>query len=200
MDARTGYAAGGFAVGAAVVAVACAVTLSNTAALADTPGAKVGVEVVHVAAPSQSGTPTPHASAPVVVDPGIAAPPATAEVVPAPEPRDVVVAAPAPTAAASSPAAPPAEAIVTSPSRQEIESEALQTGSFDRLRAWAAANGWPQQRVDRWIENLQARLVKADDAVRTHIGSQKTSDMSEHESGHSSGSKRAQSPQPPRGD
>ncbi|MEU1970091.1 hypothetical protein ABZ477_00365 [Microbacterium sp. NPDC019599] len=208
MDARAGFAAGGFAVGAAVVAVACAVTLSNSTALVDVPGAAAGVDVVRVTPSAVGVTPTPRTTAPAVAAPEISAPAPTAEIVPAPEPRDVAEPAPvAPPAeqpsteqpaeaAAPAAPAPPVEPDLT---RREIEEQAVQSGSFDRLRAWAIANGWSSGRIDRWIDFIEAkRLEQAMSDLTTDR--LKTPAHAGDESGRSSGSKRAQSPQPPRGD
>jgi hypothetical protein len=110
MDARTGFAAGGFIVGATVVAVACAVTLSSSAALADVPGTLAGLGTVRISPSGAHATPSPRASAPVAVAPEISAPATSepAEVVPAPEPHDVSAAVES--QAASAPAAPAAVA------------------------------------------------------------------------------------------
>ena len=190
MDARTGFATGGFIVGATVVAVACAATLSNNAALADVPGKAAGLDVVRVSPSAAVATPTPRATASSepVAAPEISAPaaPVAAEVVPAPEPEDVPAPAPVavepPAVAPSTPAAAPV-------SKEEIQEEALRTGSWERLRAWANTHGWSSQRVEHWIARLQANNTQTPANAGNGTGRD-----------YSFGSKRNQSPQPPQGD
>lgn len=195
MDGRTGFALGGFVVGAAVVAVASAVTLSSGVALADTPGTAVGVDVVRVSPRTGTATPAPTASTQTVA-PEISSPAPTAEVVPAPAPLDVA-AAPAQDRPAAQPSAP--VAVDQEASRRAVEDEALRTGSWDRLRAWAAAHGWSADRVDQWIRGIEARISR-DQVTQQSPDRLKTPAHAGDEAGKSSGSKRAQSPQPPRGD
>ncbi|WP_243073534.1 hypothetical protein [Microbacterium sp. SS28] len=194
MDGRAGFAAGGFIVGAAVVAVACAVTLSNSAALADVPGAAVGIDAVHVTPRYAAATPTPQASTPAVIAPEIPGPTASAEVVQAPEPR--VITPPAASAPVTQPApAPPAVTDDSSLSQREIEQDAVRTRSWDRLRAWALANGWATPRVDRWIARLEDQTTRERGSILPRTPADAGDDA-----GRWSGSKRAQSPQPPHGD
>lgn len=211
MDARTGFAAGGFIVGATAVAVACAVTLTNSAALADAPGRSAGLDVVRISPSSAQVSPTPRASAPPVSTPEISAPAPSpsAELVPAPEPHDVS----APPASGSAPAAPAMPAVPAAPapgapaqpdylglSKSEIQDEALRTGSWDRLRAWAAAHGWSQERIEHWISVLQGKTSANKDSVRQTYVTQTPANAGTETGRSSSGSKKAQSPQPPRGD
>jgi len=209
MDARTGFAAGGFIVGATFVAVACAVTLSNSAALADAPGVAAGLATIRVSPSSAGTTATPRASAPAVTTPenSAPAPSAAAEVVPAPEPRDVSAAVEAPAVpAAEAPAAPvapaPAAPDYLTLSKDQIQDEAVRSGSWDQLRAWAVAQGWTEQRIGHWIEMLQGNALS--DAGRGSLADSahnKTPANAGHESGrYWSGVNKTQSPKPPRGD
>jgi hypothetical protein len=214
MDARTGFAAGGFIVGATAVAVACVVTLTNSTALADVPGRSAGLDVVRVSPSGAQVSPTPRASGPAASAPDISAPAPSpsAELVPAPEPRDVS-APPASTSAPAAPAAPKAPAVPAAPapaapvqpdylglSKSEIQDEALRTGSWDRLRAWAAADGWSQERIEHWISVLQGKTSVNKDSARQTYLTQTPADAGTETGRSPSGSKRAQSPQPPRGD
>lgn len=160
MDGRAAFAAGGFLTGAAAVAVACAVTLSNASALADVPGAAADVDVVRVVRASPAAS-APAPLAPLASD--VAAPVAppvgpTAEVVPAPEPEDVAAAqSPAQQVSpAQRPASPPAIGL----SEQQVVDDAMRTGSWDRLQSWGEQRGWTQERIDRWIAQLQQRFLK----------------------------------------
>ena len=160
LDGRAAFAAGGFLTGAAAVAVACAVTLSNASALADVPGAAADVDVVRVIraspAASASAPPVPTVSpgaAPVTTPVG-----PTAEIVPAPEPEDV--------AAAQSPGqqVSPAQRSASPPeiglSEQQVVDDAMRTGAWDRLQSWGEQRGWTQEKIDRWIAQLQQRFLK----------------------------------------
>ena len=174
MDGRAAFAAGGFLAGAAAVAVACAVTLSNASALADVPGAAADVDVVRVTRATPAvAAPAPSAvAAPVLpVTPIVPAPGATAEIVPAPEPEDIAAlqrpaeqVAPPP----QRPAAPPAVEL----SEQQVVGDALRTGSWESLRTWGEQRGWTQEKIDRWIAQLQQRFLSdhqgenADDAAQ----------------------------------
>jgi hypothetical protein len=211
MDARTGFAAGGFIVAAAAVAVACAVTLTNSTALADVPGMSAGVDVVRVSPSGKQASATPRASAPAVPVPETSAPlpSPSAEVVPAPEPEDVSAPPASPSAAAppATPAVPtapvpaaPAQPDYLGLSKSEIQDEALRTGSWDRLRAWATANGWSQERIEHWIATLEGKTSVNKDAVRQTYLTQAPAEAGTETGRSPSGSKRAQSPEPPRGD
>jgi len=203
VDARTGFAVGGFIVGATAVAVACAATLSNSAALADVPGASAGVGVVRVS-PAPAATPTPRDSAPALSAPDLSAPApsGSAEVVPAPEPRDV--SSPAPPRPADPQAAPeapaPAQPDYFSLTKDQIQDEAVSTGSWDLLRVWAVARGWSTKRIDHWIGLLQGKTT-ADKESSIESYRTKTPANAGTESGrHWSGVKKTQSPEPPHGD
>ena len=206
MDGRTGFAAGGFIVGATAVAVACAVTLSNSAALADAPGIAAGLDVVRVSPSGATVAATPHASTAAVAAPEISAPPPSAEVVPAPEPRDVSVPAPAPLGVAPAAVAPPAPVQAQAPfdglglSEDEIQAEALRTGSWARLRAWAIAHGWPQARIEQWIAGLQPKAPVNKESTYVANLTQTPANAGTESGLSSSDSKRTQSPRPPRGD
>src|SRR6478752_6481665 len=160
LDGRAAFAAGGFLTGAAAVAVACAVTLSNASALADVPGAVADVDVVRVirASPAASASvpPVPAVSpgaAPVTTPVG-----PTAEIVPAPEPEDVA-AAQNPGHQVSPPqrpAPPPAIGL----SEQQVVDDAMRTGAWDRLQSWGEQRGWTQEKIDRWIAQLQQRFLR----------------------------------------
>lgn len=205
MDARTGFAAGGFIVGATFVAVACAVTLSNSAALADAPGVAAGLATIRVSPSSAGTTPTPRASAPGAgaAENSVPAPSTSAEVVPAPEPRDVSAPAAPAAEVPGAPVAPaPAAPDYLGFSKEQIQDEAVRSGSWDRLRAWAVAQGWAEQRIEHWIEMLQGKAV-AGSGTESLIGSaqNKTPANAGHESGrYWSGVNKTQSPKPPRGD
>ena len=198
MDGRAVFAFGGFLVGATVVAVASAVTLSSSVALADAPGTAVGVDVVRVTPRTPSATPAARVATQTLA-PEIPPTVPTAEVVPAPAPLDVAAHAPAAGAGGSVPSS--ASAVVDQhASKREVEEEALRTGSWDRLRGWAAANGWSADRVDQWISVLEARISRQQPTEKQSTERTKTLANASDETGESSGSKRAQSPQPPRGD
>jgi len=152
VDARTGLVIGGMTAVAASVAVVCAVAMTNTAALKDTPATTVAAARILVPAassPSATPSPSPVEPAPVVT-------PNEAEVVEAPDPTEVVPSVPGdstpPPAAAAAPPAPAAEKSVGDVDAA-IEA-ARATGTWDSLRAWAAARGWSTGRIDALIERL----------------------------------------------
>lgn len=190
MDGRAGFAVGGFIAGAAAVAVACAVTMSNSAALADVPGAALGVGAVHL---TPSSTPTTAPTPIVKIAPAIPAPAPSAEVVPAPEPQDV----------AAPPAAPATQA-PDEPTEDDVASDALKSGSWDRLREWAAERGWSEEEISSWVEHLKERIAQNDGSGfgtnRTQTPARNAGSPSDTDNSSWTGWKRDQSPQPPRGD
>ncbi|MFD4958642.1 hypothetical protein [Microbacterium sp. NPDC058389] len=168
MDARTGLVIGGMTAVAASVAVVCAVAMTNTAALKDSPATTVATSRILVPAassPTTTPTPTPTVTAPPVTpneaevvdapDPTEVEPPASNTYTPplAPEPQ-VAPEEPAPAAAAPAAAAPAAPADVDA----AIDA-ARAAGTWDSLRAWAEGRGWPTGRIDALIERLERAVT-----------------------------------------
>lgn len=157
MDARTGLVVGGMTAVAASVAVVCAVAMTNTAALKDSPATTVASSRILVPASSStpSATPTPTLTqAPAVPD--------EAEVVEAPAPTEVEP--PASTADNPPRTPPPAAQPQAGAPAGDVESAieaARVAGTWDSLRAWAAANGWSDGRIDSLIKRLE-RAAEAD--------------------------------------
>jgi hypothetical protein len=156
VDGRARLAAGGIAAVAVSVAVVSGVALSNSAALADTAGAPVGLQAVVV--PSSSVTP-----APVPAPTGATAPDA-AQVVPAPDPQTVVEQAPAPApveteqaAPAPAPAPQPAAPAASPQEQQAIADDACASGRWDRAEGWARSHGWSSKDTEAWIAQLKER-------------------------------------------
>lgn len=169
MESRTRLAISGMATVAASVAVICVVALTNSQALTDSAGAPIGAAPVVVpasgapaagdageAAPAVTPTPTtqPSPSAeprePAATDP---VPPQTspAEIVPAQEAQDVTPTRPAsPSSRPAEPAAPSTE--------EEAIAEAVASGSWERVRAWAEGKGWPVDRIDAFIARLEREM------------------------------------------
>ena len=104
MDARARFAAGGFFVGAAVVAVLSAVAMSNAAAIAEVPGASTGLPAIRVAGSAVSPLVLAAATQPAAIVLPVPVP--TTETVPAPEPA-VVPSVVSSTPETAAPAAPP---------------------------------------------------------------------------------------------
>lgn len=177
MEERTSLIVGGVATLVASAVVICAVALSNTAALAESPGETTGVGISIVplattadavtdqvielvdgasgaandeapAAPDAGSVPTPEPVAPPVESPSTpVAPPVVVK--PAPE----VVPAPAPLDVAPAPTAQEAlDAIIDA-------AEADITG--DSVRRWAASQGWPEAKIESWIARLDERRESA---------------------------------------
>lgn len=144
-----GLVVGGMATVAASVAVVCAVALTNSVALADSPGSTVASARVLVPA---SASPSPERVARAVE---VTAQP---EVVEAPAPivvddtsagDDTAAATPAP----PSPAAPAAP--VTPPNANAAVEASKKAGTWDAVIAWARAQGWSQERIDEWVTRLE---------------------------------------------
>ena len=149
MESRTRFAIGGMSTVVVSVAVVCAVALTNSVALADSAGVPVKASPVVVPSPSPSTSrdvarplasdTTRVAAATVIPD---------AEMVPAPAPIAVK-------ATAASDASRPTSAAALA--------DAQASGSWEPVRLWANANGWPQGRIDAWIQRLESgRLAEVD--------------------------------------
>lgn len=159
MDARTGLVIGGMTAVAASVAVVCAVAMTNTAALKDSPATTVAASRILVPAassPSATPTPTPEVPTPAVT-------PTQAEVVEAPDPTEVEPSVPSAAAPpqTSTVAAPPAPDAGKTPADVDAAIEAARaTGTWDSLRAWAAAHGWTTGRIDALVERLMREAAR----------------------------------------
>ena len=151
VESRTRLAIGGMATVAASVAVVCVVAMTSNAAMADVTGAPTGSRPVVLPSAPVPSVPAPSASA---VPPAAQAPaPVEPETVPAPEPYDVT-APPSSSVAADDPSA---------ATEEQLLAEALATGTWDGVRAWAVERGWDSARVDAWIAKLQVRLAERGD-------------------------------------
>ena len=148
MESRTRFAIGGMSTVVVSVAVVCAVALTNSVALADSAGVPVKASPVVVPSPTASSEVAP---APIPETPRV--PDATvipdAETVPAPAPIAVTTAEPSDTA--------------TQPTSAVALAEAEASGSWEPVRLWANANGWPQGRIDAWVERLEKKSAAAAD-------------------------------------
>jgi hypothetical protein len=204
VESRTRLTLGGMATVAASVAVVCAVAMTTSAALADSPGATVGAPVRVPASTataaassdvpaSEVGTPAPESTA------APQTPVTEPETVPAPEPEDVAVTIQTPD---------PGE--VSAATEDRFVEAAEVTGAWDEAYAWAEERGWPQARIDAWIARLDSKLTekRANDAgsfrlvevsdADSRIEPAKAEKASGRDrSGSTSGSKREQSQVPP---
>lgn len=152
---------GGMATVAASVAVVCAVAMTNSVALADSPGVDVAAARVLVPAASSGTTPETSASTGAVHRPEVAEAPApvdvadsapSAPVEPSTTPVTPASAAPEPAPAAPAPPASAGEAVDAS----------HRAGTWDAVRAWALAHGWSQKRIDAWISRLEEERAAAE--------------------------------------
>lgn len=163
VDSRTGLVIGGLSAVAASVAVVCAVAMTNTAALKDSPATTVAAARILVPTSSTpTATPTPTLTeTPVIPD--------AAEVVEAPAPTEVE---PSASSAHNPPRTPPpAQEPQAATPGGDVDSAieaARAAGTWDSLRAWAAASGWSNGR----IESLIRRLERAAEAERLKDGAQ----------------------------
>jgi hypothetical protein len=145
VDGRVGLVMGGVSTVAASVAVICAVAISNSASLADSAGASVSAAGVVVPA-SPFSTPTASESAP------------GPETLPAPSPS--VVDPPQAMPAVSDSEAP------VSPVAPAGAQHAVAAGRWDEVRSWASAHGWSAERIDAWVQGLQAEAERRSIANR----------------------------------
>lgn len=163
MDARARLVIGGMTTVAASVAVVCTVALTNSVALAESPGssiasARVLVPAASPAADSASPDPVVAESAPQAA--------AQPEVVEAPAP--IVVEGTESvgaddSAAVADPPAPPAPPAPETPASADAAVEAsVKAGTWDAVRSWALAHGWSQERIAEWITRLEQERAAAD--------------------------------------
>lgn len=149
MDSRTRLAVGGMATVAASVAVICTVALTNSAALAHADAAAIpAAKVVVPAAPIPSATAeaAPTSTPEPAVEPETAP---AAEVVPAPAPEAM---APSTGTSSGEMTAVPESGTVAD---DEAIAEADRSGSWEKVRQWAARWGWSAEQVDAWIAELE---------------------------------------------
>jgi hypothetical protein len=150
VESRTRFAMGGMSTVVASVAVVCAVALTNSVALADSAGVPIKAGPVVVPSPATSPDVAPaliseaprRAAATVIPD---------AETVPGPAP--IAVTTTAPSASASQPASAAALAAAEA------------SGSWEPVRLWADGSGWPQARIDAWVERLEKKRAAEVDRV-----------------------------------
>lgn len=148
MDARMGLVVGGMATVAASVAVVCAVALTNSVALADSPGSTVASARVLVPA---SASPSPERVVPVAE---VTAQPEVVEA-PAPIVVDDTSAGDDTVAATPTPPSPAAPVPVTPPNANAAVEASKKAGTWDAVIAWARAQGWSQERIDEWVAHLE---------------------------------------------
>ncbi|MEZ3159666.1 hypothetical protein AB1K54_03875 [Microbacterium sp. BWT-B31] len=124
------------------VTVACAVALTNSAALGDVPGRPFGGSgvVVPAGAPRAASVPSATALQPAATT--------TPETVPAPEPQDVSPEEPVPPAQPAPPAPAPVEDAA-------FVDEASRTDAPSAAREWAAAHGWTTDHQDALVQRVR---------------------------------------------
>jgi hypothetical protein len=203
VESRTRLTLGGMATVAASVAVVCAVAMTTSAALADSPGTPAGAPVLVPAAAATTSPAVSEGSAPAPAESAAASPVPPAPVdepqtVPAPEPEDVAASAQAPSAAGQPPAT----------TEQRLVDQAAASGTWDDAYAWAQERGWSEARTEAWIARLDAKLAEQGtrDAGSTRMpkhldtltdSAQTVTSSGRDHSGPTSGSKRERSQVPP---